>query len=131
MNIETAKMIDDRNQLVMKEETPEIKKMVEALDKEIGEKEVFDNREKIMKYFKSFSDNPESINLQEMWKINKKLWPKCGNNFPAAKKNHKGKLVSIPGALKKLLAKEYKDRLRKRPTRPDFLNIQKRRKYIF
>ena len=77
--------------------------------------EALENREKVMKYFKSFSDNPESINMQEMWKINKKLWPKCENNLPTVKKNHRGKLVFNPGALRTLLAREYKDRLRERP----------------
>ena len=66
-----------------------------------------------------------------MWKLNKKIWPKCGNVLPAAKTNYKGKLVSNPGAIKKLLAREYKDRLRKRPVRPDFADMKKRRNSIF
>ena len=66
-----------------------------------------------------------------MWKLNKKLWPKCGGVLPAAKKNHKGKLVSNPKAIKKLLAREYKDRLRKRPVRQNFTEMRTRRKKIF
>ena len=66
-----------------------------------------------------------------MWKLNKKLWPKCGVTLPTAKKNHRGKLVSNPGAIKKLLARAYKDRLRKRPLKPDFADVRKRRKTIF
>ena len=65
-----------------------------------------------------------------MWKKHKKLWPKCGNNFPTAKKNHRGKLVSNPGAIKRLLAREYKDRLRRRPVKPDFQDMRKRRQEI-
>ena len=96
----------------------------------ISEIEALNKINKIVKYFKSFSDNHETINMQEMWKRNKKLWPKVGNNLPTAKKNHKGKLVSNPGAIKKLLAREYKDRLRRRPVRPDITDIRMGRKEI-
>ena len=106
-----SELIDKRNVLVKQKTTPEVTQSLEELDKNISEMEAFENREKIMKYFKSFSNNPESINLQEMWKICKKLWLKCENNLPTAKKNRKGKFVSNPGALKKLIAKEYKNRL--------------------
>ena len=66
-----------------------------------------------------------------MWKTLKKLWPKCGNSLPTAKQNHKGKIIYGPNELKKLLAKEYKERLRMRPIRPDLLNLKTRRKHIF
>ena len=39
--------------------------------------------------------------------------------FPLQKKNHKGKVITCPRALKKLLVKEYKERLRCLPSRPD------------
>ena len=45
-------------------------------------------------------------------------------SIPTAKRNHKGKIVSAPGELKKLLAKEYKDRLRTRPFRPDMKTMK-------
>ena len=44
---------------------------------------------------------------------------------PTAKKNHKGKLITGPSELKKLLAKEYKERLRSRPARPDMKEMQR------
>ena len=81
-----SNMIDRRNNLKREVETPKVIKNIEVLDKCISEIEASENREKVMKYFKSYSDNPESINMQEMWKANKKLWPKCGNNLPTAKK---------------------------------------------
>ena len=84
-----------------------------------------------MDNFKHYSDNPESINLMQMWKTVRKLWSKCGGTLPTAKKNHKGKIISGPSELKKLLAKEYKERLRSRPIRPDFLEIEERKKLIF
>ena len=60
-----------------------------------------------------------------------KLWPKVESKLPAAKKDHKGKLISEPRALKNLLVKEYKERLRARPVRPDLINLEARKNQIF
>ena len=48
-------------------------------------------------------------------------------SIPTAKRNHKGKLVSAPGELKQLIAKEYKDRLRTMPFRPDMKTMKMRK----
>ena len=61
--------------------------------------------------------------LMLMWQTLKKISPKSGISLPTAKKNHRGRIVSAPGELKKLLAKEYKDRLRISPRRPDLLYL--------
>ena len=66
-----------------------------------------------------------------MWKMMKKLWPKTGNNLPTAKKNHQGRVITGPKEIKVLLAKEYKKRLRSRPIRPDFLEIDNIKEDIF
>ena len=124
------KLIEERNRISGNIDQKNTKEKIEQLDIEISEIEALENRNKIIKNFKAYSDNPESVNLQQMWKQHKKLWPKCSNNLPTAKKNHKGKLVSNPGALKKLLAREYKDRLRRRPVKIDFEDMRKRRKEI-
>ena len=89
------------------------------------------NRNKIMKNFKSFSDDPFNVNILQVWKTMDRLWPKVGATKPAAKKNHKGRIVSAPTELKKLLSKEYKERLRTRPVRPDLEHLKIRRKRIF
>ena len=60
-----------------------------------------------------------------------KLWPKCDNSLPTAKKNHEGRIISAPNELKSLLAKEYKERLRTRPLRPDLKHLKKGKKRIF
>ena len=125
---EMAKLINLRNSLTLKKEN---QKKVDNLNEIISNKEAEENRRIIMDNFKHYSDNPESINLMQMWKTVRKLWPKCGGTLPTAKKNHKGKIISGPSELKKLLAKEYKERLRSRPIRPDFLEIEERKKLIF
>ena len=70
---------------------------------------IYNQSKKITDNFKAFSDKPERINLQHIWKLMKKLWPKVETKLPSAKKNHKGQVISEPNALKLLLAKEYRD----------------------
>ena len=104
---------------------------VAFLDKEIAEKEAEQNRKIIIDNFKQFSDNPERINMQQMWKQMRKLWPKTNAILPTAKRNNRGKIVFSPRDIKRVLSKEYKDRLRSRPARPDLRSIRKQRKLIF
>ena len=96
---------------------------IDDLNKAIAEIEAEENRAIIMEQFKEYSENPENIKLTQMWK---KIWPKCGTSLPTAKKNHKGKLITGPTELKKLLAKEYKERLRSRLVRPDMRESQEK-----
>ena len=69
--------------------------------------------------------------MAEIWKLMKTLWPKHGNILPVAKKNHLGKIISGPNEIKILLAKEYRDRLRNRPLRPDFEHLKALKSKIF
>ena len=104
---------------------------IEALDEEISNLEAEENHKIIMEHFQMLSEDPEHVNIQEVWKTMGKLWPKVGVTLPAAKRNHDGKLVSEPTELKKLLAKEYKERLRTRPVRPDLEQLENRKTIIF
>ena len=74
MNSMIVKLINERNALV---NNPANMEAVETLNKKIANLEAEENRNEIFKHFKSISDNPESINLQQMWKNIRKLWPKC------------------------------------------------------
>ena len=106
------------------------KKEIHIIEHKISNIEAQENRNKIVKNFRCFSDNPELINVGKMWKVLKKLWPQK-NSIPMAKRNHLGKIISKPREIKSLMAKEYKERLRKRPTRPDMNNLMRKRKIIF
>ena len=121
-------LIDERNKLIS-EDGNEAK--VREIEEIIAEKEAEENREILMKNFKPLADNPESINLKEMWKLHSKLWPKNSICLPVAKRNFKGKLLSSPRDIKNLLSLEYKNRLRSRPLRPDLKCITKNKKRIF
>ena len=122
------KLIDERNRLVCCYSNHD---EIDKIDNEIADQEAEENRKIVMKNFKQLADNPEQVNMQQMWKLNSKLWPKTGGVLPTSKKNHRGRIVSAPGEIKKLLANEYKDRLRSRPYRPDLLEVKKRKKRIF
>ena len=125
---EIAALINKRNQMLKHSEDQNDIKLV---NKEIAEKEAEANRDLIIKNFKQFSENPENVNLQQMWKLMKTLWPKATSILPTAKRNHRGKVVTGPKEIKKLLSKEYKDRLRSRPFRPDLRYMKSRKNTIF
>ena len=67
---------------------------------------------------KKFWDQSGSINLSEMWKLKKKMWPNKQASLPTAKINHKGRLASSAKDIKSALRKEYMERLRSRPKHP-------------
>ena len=77
------------------------------------------------------SKNPENINLGKVWKIMNKIWPKYSESLPTAKLNHVGRLISAPSEIKKLLAKEYRERLRTRTMRSDMSYLKEKKKRIF
>ena len=122
------KFINKRNQL-LKNKADETE--VEVLNGKISDIEAEFYRNKIMEQYQDISKNPENVSLNQVWKKMDKLWPKCGNSLPTAKKNHDGRIISAPNELKSLLAKEYKERLRTRPVRPDLKHLKKGKKRIF
>ena len=119
-----AVLIDKRNKIT--DEGSESQK--EDIERNIAELEALEIRNEIMKNFKLYSENPENISMQKMWKVFKRLSPKSAPTLPTAKRNHKGKIVSGPKEIKILLGKEYKNRLRSRPIRPDLMSLKVRRK---
>ena len=104
---------------------------IKEIEDTISELEALENREKILKNFQYFSENPEQIQMQKMWKTLKNLCPKIKPTLPSAKRNHKGKIISGQKEVKNLLAKEYKNRLRERPVRKDFVKTKIRGNIIF
>ena len=104
---------------------------IELIEKEIADKVALENRNIILKNFKQLSDNCENVNLQKLWKLMKNLWPKNISVIPTAKRNHRGEVVSGPTEIKNVLSKEYKERLRLRPFRPDLKHFMGMKKTIF
>ena len=105
LSSEISTLIDKRNQL-MKLDDEESKLEAKHIDEAIATTEAEANRNKIIENFQSFSQDPENVNLGQVWKVMNKVWPKFGTSVPSAKKDHKGRIVSEQNELKKLLAKE-------------------------
>ena len=66
-----------------------------------------------------------------MWNLKKHIWPKHKESIPTGKLNHQNKLVTSPEEIKLLFAKEYSERLRPRPTHPDFEDVEKIKHEVF
>ena len=130
MNMKISNLISRRN-VLSRNEDQESKDKVQEINQQISSLEAEDNRNKLVEKFQYFSDNPENLNMSQMWKLLKKIWPKVGISLPTAKRNHMGKIVSGARELKILLAKEYKERLRTRPVRPDLKQLKVRKNRIF
>ena len=79
-----ARLIDKRNKLIKEGNSYEL----DEISREIAEFEADEIRNQIMKNFKFYSDNPENISLQKMWKLLKKVKPKTNPTLPTAKRNH-------------------------------------------
>ena len=124
-------MVDLRNNLINKSDTEEDAMKIKEIEESIAEIEAEENNNLVMKHFKTFSDNPEYINLKEVWSLLKKVCPKYGATKSIAKRNFKGKIETNPSEIKKLLAKEYRQRLRPRPALPDLGDIKLRKHEIF
>ena len=73
-----AKLINLRNILMKNVSEPTVKTKIDALNEIISNEEAEENRAKIVENFGKLSEDPENINLQNMWKMMKKLWPKEG-----------------------------------------------------
>ena len=127
INPKIAELINRKNEINLNQEQQlsekfDVKEQIEKINEEISNLECAENRKKIIDNFKELGENPENINMEKMWKLLKKMWPKQTSKS-TAKRNHIGKIISGPKEIKTLLSKEYKERLRKRPVRPDMAEI--------
>ena len=78
LNQTISNLVDKRNYLLKEENN---KHEVDKLNKIISEMEAEENRNKIMKHFKTYSDDPDNINLQQMWKTLKKPHPRVESHY--------------------------------------------------
>ena len=117
-------LMEERKKILKKlekEDTVDDQEKLETIEKDISDMIGEKNRQKILKYFAQISQDPDSINMEGMWKLVRKICPKNDAPLPLGKKNHKGQIITHPYGLKKLYAMEYKLRMRKRPIHPRML----------
>ena len=73
--------------------------------------------------FRKYTDINGSGVLSEMWKLKKRMFSRKASMLPSSKMNYRGKIVTEPKELTKLIGEEYgRVRLRKRPSHP--LNLR-------
>ena len=72
-----------RNSLSLKDKSSS---EIDHLNSVISELEAEENSKLIMENFKSYSEDPETVNITQMWKTVKKLWPKNAATLPTAKR---------------------------------------------
>ena len=124
------KLVEKRNTLKRRSRNTFQPELLEV-ENEISNLEAEENRKIVFKLFKQFSDHPENINIMKMWKVFKNIGLKYKSSVPTAKKDFKGNLVTDPKHIKMLLSKEYQQRLRERPVKPNLGDIEMRKKEIF
>ena len=61
------------------------------------------------KLFKQFCDETNSVNIAEMWKLKKTLWPKKQESLPTGKLNNKGQMVTNTDEIKELYSNEFRE----------------------
>ena len=83
------------------------------------------------KLFKQFFNETNSVNIAEMWKLKKTIWPKKQDSLPTGKLNNKGHMVTNTDEIKELYLNEFSERLRSRPSHPEFIEIHKLKQSLF
>ena len=86
---------DQPNYKIGIEKHTNLRHMVDSIEHKIAKIEAKENRDKVIKKFKRFSEDPENINLQEMWKVLKSIGPKFKKLFRWPKRIIKEKLFQI------------------------------------
>ena len=126
------KLIEKRSHLKKKidegksSDRDELNRIEEQIAEIIEEEET--NKAKL---FKEYCNESSSINIVEMWKLKQKVWPKRQETLTTGKLNNQGQMVTEAEELKNLYAKEFIERLRSRPSHPEFVKIKKLKDLIF
>ena len=64
-------------------------------------------------------------------KLKKSIWPKKQESLPTGKLNNQGHMVTDTEEIKDLYLNEFKERLRSRPSHPEFVEIHNVKETIF
>ena len=80
---------------------------------------------------KSLSSTDGTVNINGMWKLKKKIFPKHADPLPVCKKNLQGQIISNAAELKGLYLETYKHRLRHRPITSDLEGLKNLKEKLF
>ena len=115
--IQKIKMNNDDQIEILKLKLGEIELKLSNMVAEENRKQVFDNFEKL-------SNTDGTTNINGIWTLKRKIFPKITESLPIAKKDSNGRLISSQKELMQLYLDTYKHRLRQRPIKGDYIKLK-------
>ena len=125
---ELENLIDKRKVLRNKTDD-DSKKELEELEKMIDEKYAERNYNKIKEEISKIKVDEGGINSGSLWKLKKKVSPRC-RDPPTAMMDSSGNLLTSQGAIDKVALESYEKRLQNRPIKDDLINLQKEKEEL-
>ena len=113
------------------EKREELLSQMENLDKIIANECSEENFQKIKDNFQDLSGLNDKLNSNGMWRQMKKLFPKNVQPLPVGKKNKRGQIITNPEQLKDLYLETYVHRLRHRPIKEGYTELNKFKETLF
>ena len=112
--IQTNKTANDNLKDKIKTELIEIEKQIANLSAQENRKKVFDN-------FGELSNTDGTTNMNGIWGLKRKMFPKNSESLPISKRNSGGRLISSKKELMTLYLESFKNQLRHRPIKGETL----------
>ena len=105
----------------------ETKKKIDEIESKLSDLTAKKNRNKVMDNFRTLEGNFGT----GLWKIKNKMFPKHQTSLPVAKKDVTGKLLTARNDIKKLYSDTFIFRLRERPFKKGYEEIEKLTKDLY
>ena len=131
-----SELILTRNKLVQKlknccqTEQLDVEKQLETIEAEICNLSEEENMRKFKDNFGPLLNTDGDTN-NSIWKIKRKVFNRKGIQYPSAKYDPSGRLISNPNELKEYYLSHFIQRLRKRPINPEFEDLMKMKERLF
>ena len=96
---------------------------ISEVEKEIAQEIAAENAKVVSDNFQTMGDATGSLNINSMWGLKNKIYPKKKPSLPTGKRNKKGNIITHPKGVKKLTLDHIKHRLRHRPIKPTLVEL--------
>ena len=132
-----VKLMKERSYLIHKNKTADenIKDKIDTnlkkIEEQIANLTAEENRKKVFEDFGKLSNTDGTTNINGIWSLKRKLFPKNSEPIPIAKRNPDGRLISSKNELLNLYLDTYKHRLRHRPIKSKFVYLKQLKQKLF
>ena len=124
----TTELIENRRELLNKlkvgEDSVENETKIFEKEKKIEAEIADENKKKIMENFSSLTIADRLMNVNGMWNLKRKTFPKNKETLPFAKKDMFGNIITAQSQLNHLYLERFSQRLRKRPIKDDYKSLK-------